>query len=58
MELARAKFMDGSFLIFKGPLKDNTGKTVISPGTSYVQTAIELETMDYLVEGVKGSKAS
>jgi simple sugar transport system substrate-binding protein len=58
MELARAKFMDGSFVIFKGPLKDNTGKTVISQGTSYVQTAIELETMDYLVEGVKGSKAS
>jgi len=57
-DAVKAKFMDGSFVIFKGPLKDNTGKTVIPQGTSYVQTAIELEVMDYLVEGVKGSKAS
>lgn len=51
----KAKFMDGSFVIFKGPLKDNTGKTVIPAGTNLVQTAIELESMDYLVEGVIGS---
>jgi basic membrane protein A and related proteins len=50
----KAKFMDGSFVIFKGPLKDNTGKVVIPDGKSYVQTAIELESMDYLVEGAIG----
>ncbi len=41
-------------MIFKGPLKDNTGKEVIPAGKSYRQTAIELESMDYLVEGVDG----
>jgi simple sugar transport system substrate-binding protein len=50
----KAKLMDGSFAIFKGPLKDNTGKEVIPQGKSLVQTAIELESMDYLVEGVNG----
>ena len=46
--------MDGSFVIFKGPLNDNEGKTVIAAGTSLAQTAIELESMGYLVEGVIG----
>jgi simple sugar transport system substrate-binding protein len=50
----KAKFMDGSFVIFKGPMKDNTGKEIIPAGKSYGQTAIELESMDYLVEGVIG----
>lgn len=53
-DAAKAKFLDGSFVIFKGPLKDNAGKTVIEEGKSYVQTAIELESMSYLVEGVVG----
>jgi simple sugar transport system substrate-binding protein len=53
-EAVKAKFLVGSFVIFKGPLKDNTGKVAIPEGTSYVQSAIELENMDYLVEGVIG----
>jgi simple sugar transport system substrate-binding protein len=53
-DAAKAKFMDGSFVIFKGPIKDNTGKMVIPAGKSYAQTAIELESMDYLVEGATG----
>jgi basic membrane protein A and related proteins len=53
-DAVKAKFMDGTFVIFKGPLKDNTGKEVIAPGKEYGQTAIELESMDYLVEGVIG----
>jgi simple sugar transport system substrate-binding protein len=53
-ETVKAKFLDGSFVIFKGPLKDNAGKVAIPEGTSYVQNAIELESMDYLVEGVIG----
>ena len=44
----------GSFDIFKGPLKDNTGKTVIPAGTTYKQTDLVLEGMNYLVEGVVG----
>jgi simple sugar transport system substrate-binding protein len=50
-----AQFMDDSFVIFKGPVKDNTGKTVIAEGVSMKQTDPELEKMDYLVEGAIGS---
>jgi simple sugar transport system substrate-binding protein len=53
-ERVKAQFMEGSFVIFKGPLRDNLGKMVIPAGTAYVQKAIELETMDYLVEGAVG----
>ena len=31
---AKAKLIDGTLVIFKGPLKDNTGKVVIPAGTS------------------------
>jgi basic membrane protein A len=55
-DAVKAKFMDGSFVIFKGPIKDNKGKMVIPADKSYVQTAIELESMDYLVDGVIGEK--
>ncbi len=51
----KAKMMTGSFDIFKGPLKDNKGNVVIAAGKSFKQTAIELEGMNYLVEGVIGS---
>ena len=54
-DAVKAKFMEGSFVIFKGPMKDNTGKEVIKAGESLVQTAIELESMGYLVEGVIGN---
>ena len=49
-----AKLMDGSFVPFTGPLKDNAGKTAIPAGVRLEQTAVELEQMDYLVEGVIG----
>ncbi|MES2583039.1 MAG: BMP family ABC transporter substrate-binding protein [Pseudomonadota bacterium] len=51
----KAKMVAGSFDIFKGPLKDNKGNVVIAAGKTYKQTAIELEGMNYLVEGVIGS---
>jgi basic membrane protein A and related proteins len=43
--------------VFKGPLKDNRGREVVASGKAFVETAIELESMDYLVEGVVGSTA-
>ena len=46
--------MKGDFVIFKGPLKDNTGKIVIAAGTAQKQTDPVLEQMNYLVEGVIG----
>jgi simple sugar transport system substrate-binding protein len=45
----------GDYSIFKGPLKDNTGKEIIPAGTAFKQTEPVLEQMNYLVEGVIGS---
>ncbi len=53
-EAVKSKLVAGTFVIFKGELKDNTGKVVIPAGKELAQTAIELESMNYLVEGVKG----
>lgn len=50
-----AKFMDGSMVVYAGPIKDNKGQEVIPAGKSYSQTDIWLESMDWLVEGVIGS---
>jgi len=54
-EEAKKKFLDGTLLIYSGPLKDNTGKEIIAAGTQMAQRDIKLESMAYLVEGVKGS---
>lgn len=51
----KAQMVAGSFDIFKGPLKDNKGATLIPAGKAFKQTDLQLEKMDYLVEGVKGS---
>ncbi len=50
----KAKMLEGGFTIFKGPLKDNTGKTVIATGVSQDQRDVVLEQMNYLVAGVIG----
>jgi len=52
---AKAKLVAGNFAIFKGPMKDNKGKEILKEGTEQGQTDINLEKMDYLVDGVKGS---
>jgi simple sugar transport system substrate-binding protein len=54
-DAARDAFMSGNFVIYKGPIKDNTGKTVIAAGQSHSQTDVWLESMNWLVEGVIGS---
>ena len=51
----KAQIMKGGYSVFKGPLKDNKGSTVIAGGQSYPETAIQLESMNYLVDGIKGS---
>ncbi len=51
----KAKLTGGDYIIFKGPIMDNKGKTVISGGTDRGQKDPELEKMDYLVEGVIGA---
>src|SRR5262245_57175315 len=50
----KAQMVKGGYVIFKGPLKDNTGKTVIDTGVKHSQTDVTLEQMNYLVEGVIG----
>ncbi len=54
----KSKMVAGSFDIFKGGtggLKDNKGNVVIAGGKTLKQTDLELEKMNYLVEGVIGS---
>lgn len=51
----KADIMKGGYSVIKGPLKDNKGNTVVAGGTAHEETAIELESMDYLVEGVIGA---
>ncbi len=53
-QAVKAKMLAGAFDIFSGEIRDNTGKVVIPKGQTHKQTAIELESMNYLVEGVIG----
>lgn len=53
-EDVRKKMLAGGFDIFAGELKDNTGKVVIAKGKALQQTDVQLESMNYLVEGVIG----
>ena len=54
-DAVKAEIMKGNYAVFKGPLKDNRGNQVIAAGTSYPETAIQLESTNWLVDGVKGS---
>ena len=56
-EAAKAKFMDGSLAIYRGELKDNAGKVLLTSGKEFAQKANELEAMNWLVEGVIGKTA-
>jgi basic membrane protein A and related proteins len=54
----KAQLTAGNYLIFKGPIDDNAGKTAIAAGQALVQTNssdAKLESMHFLVEGVLGS---
>jgi simple sugar transport system substrate-binding protein len=50
----KAKMLKGDYVIFKGPIKDNAGNTVIAAGVSLGQQDMVLEQMNYLVAGVVG----
>ena len=54
-EATLAEMKKGSFSVIKGPLKDNRGNSVVAAGAAYPETAIELESMGYLVDGVLGA---
>ena len=46
--------MKGTFIIFKGGLKDNRARSSSRRARGLEQTNVELEKMNYLVEGVVG----
>lgn len=50
----KAAMLKGDFMIFKGPLLDNTGRTVLAAGKALGQQDPLLESMNYLVDGVIG----
>jgi simple sugar transport system substrate-binding protein len=54
-DAARNGFLAGNFAIFKGPIKDNKGNTVIPAGTVMGEHDPVLEGMGYMVAGVAGS---
>ncbi len=56
-DAVKAEIMKGGFAVVKGPMKDNRGREIIAAGKVYQETAIELESMNYLVEGVIGAIA-
>jgi simple sugar transport system substrate-binding protein len=53
-DAVKAKMMAGTFEVYAGELKDNTGKVMIPKGTTLKLTDPTLEGMNYLVEGVVG----
>ena len=55
VDAVKAEIMKGGFSVFKGPLKDNKGNVVVPAGSAWPETAVELESQNYLVEGVPGS---
>ena len=54
-DAAKAKFLDGSMVIYKGEVKDNTGKVIIPAGKERKQQDAELEKMNWLAAGVIGN---
>ena len=54
-DAVKAEMMKSDYVIFKGPLKDNKGNTVIAEGKGHTQTDLWLEEMNWLVDGVVGS---
>jgi basic membrane protein A len=57
VDAVKAEIMKGGFAVFKGPMKDNKGNIIIPAGKSFPETAVELESQNYLVEGVNGAIA-
>jgi basic membrane protein A len=54
-DAAKADLIAEDLVIYQGEIKDNRGNTVVASDEMLGQTAIELEQMDWLTEGVSGS---
>lgn len=55
VETAAAKLIDGTLMVYKGEVKNNSGQTVIPSGQSLPVVAPELDKMDWLAAGVIGN---
>jgi simple sugar transport system substrate-binding protein len=53
-EETKKKIVDGSLVVYKGAIKDNTGAVKIPAGTEYKVTDAKLSEMDWLADGVLG----
>jgi simple sugar transport system substrate-binding protein len=51
---AQERLLSGAQTIYKGPLRDNTGKTVIPGGVTVGIEDPALDQMNWLVEGIQG----
>lgn len=51
---AKAAILKGSLDIYQGPLRNNEGRIVVPAGKTLKIEDVELDRMDYLVEGVDG----
>ena len=54
-DAAKEQLISTELIIYKGELKDNQGNVILTGEQDYKQDDIELEKMDYLIEGVEGS---
>jgi basic membrane protein A and related proteins len=54
-DAAIAAIEGGQLIIYNGPLKTNDGKEIVPAGKGLPIDDVELEKMDYLIEGVNGS---
>lgn len=54
-DAVRNAFIAGTFEIFKGPIKNNKGETMIAPGSVMHAEDKMIRDMDYLVAGVTGT---
>jgi basic membrane protein A len=51
---AKAAILNGSLEIYRGPMRDNKGTTVIPVGKVLKIDDVALDKMNWLVEGVEG----
>jgi simple sugar transport system substrate-binding protein len=52
---AKQRLLNGTEAVYRGPLRDNRGNTVVPAGTAILVTDPVLDRMDWLLEGVQGN---
>jgi basic membrane protein A len=58
IEAARTNILNGSLGIYQGPIRDNSGRTVVPAGVNLKIDDVRLDRMDWLVEGTIGRTRS